>query len=549
MLPSSGLKTFSDQEIVLGIKKTPFFGTKQEGGGQNEIDLTDVAVHFPDDPKNLPVICILDDGVFLPESMKDCIAGRYVSPDLKYPPTCEHGTKVASRAIFGDDIDKQVQQKKLIPKVRIIDAAINDGRSGVGESTLINRIRSAVESIKEQAQIFCLSMNAEEQISEDSVGNLAYVLDSLTKEYEEDNIQFVVPTGNHKLWTYYTEFADIIDDDSSRIAAPSESFHALTIGSISRDEHQYSISKKLEISPFSRIGFGFGGCNKPDLVYPGGNVYINNNKGYISANSAAYVINNQGKLCQDFGTSFAAPIGAQELALLREQVPYKNIRIAKSLLLHHADTPHIQLYESSKETRELHSRMYGKGMGNYDSARSSFRSRATYLREGKMSRLTKQRVRFYMPSTIASYSNTKQPVIKVSITCVTFSKVDQSKGGEYLRSYIDASLHKINSNNNSTTDNPPGKEGRQPWHHVHHFSQVISSFNPGDWEIWLHLFTKPELSNEEEIPYILLVSIEDLTNNDVDIHGGISLETESRFEILNEVEIEANELNLDNGNY
>ncbi|MGX1832386.1 S8 family peptidase [Paenibacillus taichungensis] len=545
LVPSSGLKLLSDQEIILGIGRTPFFGTEIEGGGPTEIDLNDVKVEFLRDPRELPIVCILDDGVIFPQSLQDCIAGRYRSEDLVFASAAYHGTRVASRAIFGDDIDVQIRNKRLVPKVRIIDAAISDGIHPIDETTLIKRIRHAVDSIKEQAQIFCLAMNQQTPLSGETISNLAFELDSLTKKYEEYNIQFVIPTGNHKLWSAHSSLDHIIDDDSSRMATPSEAFYGLTVGSISRDEHPDSFSGKNELSPFSRIGYGFAGSAKPDLVYPGGNVYMKEKKGYISANSAAYVINNQGKLCQDFGTSFSAPLAAQELALLTEAIPDKDLKIAKALLLHHAQTPHIDNYNESQDSRELHSKLYGKGIGNYLNAKDSYRSRATYIRKGKMSRLSKQRVRFYMPSTIAEYSNRKTSVVKVSVTCICFPPIDQSMGYEYLRAYVDTSLHKINSNNTMITDNPGGKEGRYTWHHIHHFNRFISSFNPGDWQIWLQLYTKPEMLNDAEIEYVLILSIEDLTANDIDVHGGISVETESRFEILSEVQIEDNNYNDD----
>lgn len=544
-IPSTGLKLLADQEIVLDIGKTPFFGIETEGGGQTEIDLDDVEIEFLRDPRELPVICILDDGISLPESMIDCIAGEYISDDLEFMSTCWHGTRVASRAIFGDDIDVQVLNKRLTPKVRVINAVISDGISPLDETTLIKRIRLAVDKIKDQSKIFCLAFNQEDSLSGDFMSNLAYELDALTQMYAKGGvyIQFVVPTGNHKLWSYYSSLDDIVDDDASRLAAPSESFYSISVGSTSRDDHPESISGRHEISPFSRVGYGFAGSPKPDLVYPGGNVYVKQDKGFISANCAAYVINNEGKLTQDFGTSFSAPLAAQELALLAEHVPGNDIMIAKALLFHHAETPHLVSYDSSQDSRELHSRLYGKGIGNYLNSKDSYKSRASYIRKGKLGRMLKERVRFYMPSTIANYSNKRKPVVKVSVTCICFSPVDQSMGYEYLRAFVDTSLHTINSGNTSITNNPSGKEGRKKWDHVHHFSRIISSFNPGDWQIWLQLYTKPELDNDEQVDYVLVASIEDLTMNDVDIHGGISVEAHSRFEILSEVHVDNESFN------
>ncbi|MGZ0050117.1 S8 family peptidase [Brevibacillus gelatini] len=538
LLPSTGVDALSDQEIVLQIGKTPFFGTKNKGGGIKKIDISDVEFQFDRDPRELPIVCVLDDGIQLPDRMKDCIAGRYVSPDINTTTTCNHGTKVASRAIFGDHIDLQVRDKLLVPRVRVIDAVISDGVNPIPETTLIRRIREAVLAIKDQTKIFCLSFNERKPISGYSVSSIAYELDMLMREH---GVLFVVPVGNHDLWTYHNSIDDIADDDLARIASPGESYYGLTIGAYSRDDHQESISQKNQISPFSRVGFGFAGIHKPDLVYPGGNVFIRNSSRFIAADSAAYVIDNTGHMTVEYGTSFAAPIAAADIALLTQTVPENDIRIAKALIIHHAEPVHPLMETLTFEERELLSRLYGKGRGSFENAKDSFRNRATYIRSGTMSRLEKQRVKFHMPSTMAAHSNRKVAVARVSVTCICFPPVSRNMGYEYLRAYVDTSLHRINSNDRLVTDNPEGKEGRYQWHHLHHFSQVFSSFNPGDWQIWLQLYTKPELQNDEEVEYVLVVTIEDLTSADVDVHGGILLETQQRFQYLTEVQVENRE--------
>jgi hypothetical protein len=155
-----------------------------------------------------------------------------------------------------------------------------------------------------------------------------------------------------------------------------------------------------------------------------------------------------------------------------------------------------------------------------------------------MSRLIKERVAFYMPTTIADYSRPKIPVAKVNVTCLFLAPMEQRLGYEYLRAYIDSSLHCINSKGTLETRNPPNKEGRNKWQPIQHYSQIFTAFDPGDWQIWLQLFTKPEVSNDEKIKYTLIVSIEDLTGEDVEVYGGIELESGSRFRTLTEVHAE-----------
>lgn len=533
LVPSSGLSLLTDQEIILHVASTPFFGINNRGGEGRKIEVSDLKVDFMKDIRELPIICILDDGINLPDNLESCIAGRWTPDDINGPTTCDHGTKVASCAILGDNIETQIQNQVLTPRVRVIDAIISDGVSKLPEEVLIKRIQKAVVDIMDQTRIFCLSFNRLRSFDDDSISNISYELDILMRKY---NVQFVFPTGNHKLWEHYQTLEEITDDETGRIASPGESFFGITVGAITSDNHKLSISNKGELAPFSRYGFGFSACQKPDLVYPGGNVYFDNQKSFITSGSI-YTINNQGQITLEFGTSYSAPMAAADLALLTENIPGKDSLIGKALLLHHAEQIDDLLESRTIEERELLARMYGKGRGSYINALESFQSRATFIRRGKMSRLKKQRLKFYMPSTLSSQAKPRESIAKVSVTCISLPPIDKSKGYEYLRAFIDTSLKCINSNDNLVTRNPSAKEGRVKWQNVHHFSQILTTFNPGDYQIWLQLYTKPEMQEDEEVEFVTIVTIEDLTGNNVDVYGGIQHEASARFETLAEVEV------------
>lgn len=521
LLPSSSLNSFTDQEIILKAEPTPFFDVSDTRNG-SPINIADLQINEEININELPIVCILDSGIMLPDNLRTCIVDRWVADDI-VDFTADHGTKVASRAIFGDHLDEQVRQGILTPRVRVIDAVIHDGQSGVSEGVIIKRIQDAVNSIKDATTTFCLSFNENLSIEDDAVGNLAYEIDCLSRK----GVNFAIPTGNHNLWRMYDELETIVDDTSSRLAAPGESYYGITVGAITREEHARSISRKNELSPFSRIGYGFSGCNKPDLVYPGGNVYRDSkDRAFIAANSAAYVINNQGFLVQDFGTSYSAPLAAADIAMLTDKVPDNDPFIARGLLIHHAQGDYLNDDESIEK-------MYGFGIGSFEGAKDSYSSRATYIHKGTMSRLIKKRVKFWMPSNFSNLSKKGSLLAKVNVTCLSLSPVDKGMGEEYLRSYIAASFHMINTNGKDTTKNPPELRGRKKWSHIQNFSQEFTVFGPGDWQIWLQLYTKPEV--EEDVDFVLIVTIENISPIDVDIHGGIVNETENRFQALTEV--------------
>lgn len=540
-LPSSAVNDLIEQEVVLDIDITHKYNGSHQitKNGQN-------VANFDFDSDNLdalPLVCVLDDGVSFPDNISASIAGRWTAPDINYN-TSAHGTKVASRIIFGENLAEQISNQLLIPKARIIDAVISDGNT-VTESKIISRIRKAVQEIKHITTTFCLAFNDNSSsiFGEKSVSKLAFELDAIS--YKE-GVNFVVSMGNHELWRTVNDINDIYEHNDARLASPAESLHSLSIGSITKDEHPDSISNKNALSPFSRVGYGFANSYKPDLVYPGGNVCKQNTRCFIPRTSAMFVINTDGYVTLDFGTSFSAPLAAFDLSSLQQSVieylngigdtdnlDRKATFISRALLSHHAKS----IDTMSDATTEEYNKVYGCGYGNLDHAKESFASKPTYIRYGKMNRKTKEKVGFLIPAVLSDKRKNGVKLAKVTVTCLSISPVDMSKGSEYLRAYIDTSLHMLNSNSKLVTKNPSQKNGRKKWSNLHHFSQEFTVFDSGDWQLWLELYTKPEISDEEEIEYVLIITIESLyENEELDLYGEI--EATNRFNILQEISID-----------
>ncbi|MDK4397280.1 S8 family serine peptidase [Enterococcus faecalis] len=540
-LPSSAVNDLIEQEVVLDIDITH----KYNGSHQITKNGQNVAAFdfYSDNLDDLPLICVLDDGVSFPDNISAAIAGRWTAPDINYN-TSAHGTKVASRIVFGENLHEQINNQLLIPKARIIDAVISDGNT-VTETKIISRIRKAVQEIKHITTTFCLAFNDNSSsiFGEKSVSKLAFELDVIS--YKE-GVNFVVSMGNHELWRTLNDINDICEHDDARLASPAESLHSLSIGSITKDQHPDSISNKNALSPFSRVGYGFANSYKPDLVYPGGNVCKQNTRCFIPKTSGMFVINSDGYISLDFGTSFSTPLAAFDLGSLQHSViEYLNSTgdtnnldrkatfISRGLLSHHAKS----IDNMSDTSTEEYNKVYGCGYGNLDSAKESFASKPTYIRYGKMNRKTKEKVGFLIPAVLSDKRKSGVKLAKVTVTCLSISPVDMSKGSEYLRAYIDTSLHMLNSNSKLVTKNPSQKNGRKKWSNLHHFSQEFTVFDSGDWQLWLELYTKPEIPDEEEIEYVLIITIESLyENEELNLYGEI--EATNRFNILQEISID-----------
>lgn len=540
-LPSSAVNDLIEQEVVLDIDITHKYNGSHQitKNGQNVAGFD----FDSDNLDDLPLICVLDDGVSFPDNISASIAGRWTAPDINYN-TSAHGTKVASRIIFGENLAEQISNQLLIPKARVIDAVISDGNT-VTETKIISRIRKAVQEIKHITTTFCLAFNDNSSsiFGEKSVSKLAFELDVLS--YKE-GVNFVISMGNHELWRTLNDINDIYEHDDARLASPAESLHSLSIGSITKDQHPDSMSNKNALSPFSRVGYGFANSYKPDLVYPGGNVCKQNTRYFIPKTSGMFVINSDGYISLDFGTSFSTPLAAFDLSSLQHSVieylnsigdtdnlDRKATFISRGLLSHHAKS----IDNMSDATTEEYNKVYGCGYGSLDSAKESFASKPTYIRYGKMNRKTKEKVGFLIPAVLSDKRKSGVKLAKVTVTCLSISPVDMSKGSEYLRAYIDTSLHMLNSNSTLVTKNPSQKNGRKKWSNLQHFSQEFTVFDSGDWQLWLELYTKPEIPDEEEIEYVLIITIESLyENEELNLYGEI--EATNRFNILQEISID-----------
>ena len=74
------------------------------------------------------------------------------------------------------------------------------------------------------------------------------------------------------------------------------------------------------------------------------------------------------------------------------------------------------------------------------------------------------------------------------------------------------------------------------WDTCYHFSNTFSGFSAGSWEVWLELFTRWGIENDDEIPYALVVTVEDLTQTN-DIYSEIIRETAGRFQPISNVRV------------
>lgn len=518
IVPMSSLSDLADDPGVYRIERTMFFHNMKPS----------VITPFTFSPQldpgidinDLPVVVVLDDGVELPDTLNAITPIHWQATGCTRKTNFgSHGTPVASRVAF-EKLGAHMGDSVLIPRARIIDAQVVDNDSISGD-ILLKRIREAVQNFASVAKIFNLSYNATVPIEGDEMSFLGCELDLLSRKYD---VRFVISAGNHQLVYSENSLKDIIEDDDSRIAEPADAMLGITVGAVVGCNHTSSVSKENEIAPYSRRGPGFCGFYKPDLVAYGATQFKNG----ITAQDEHAICMSQTGYCNLPGTSFTAPTVAGDLAQILATTVNNDIGLAQALLFNGA----ISLYDkkdASQEEVDLAGNLYGRGLSSPRNSMYSSENKVSFVNTGTMNRLTKKRVKFHIPSVISELKLKRGTnKLRVTVTCIARPPVDRTKGTEYSAAYISASIHRLNSKGNNVVDNPSVSDNRNKWDTCYHFSNEFSSFDSGDWEIWLELFTRWGIKDDDEIPYALVITVEDLTETG-NLYSEIVKETAGRF--------------------
>ena len=311
IIPSNSLFHYENDSAIYRIEETDFFSA--DAASKDAIDLNELELDDSVFIDKLPIVTVLDSGVNFPEGLEPLILHHWT--DGTPGGDSEHGTKVASRVAFKYICD-QLPSTKITPRTRIIDCNILDG--SVPVNVFIKRIQNAVATFCDVSKIYNLSANASSPIEGDEMSILGYELDALQLKR---NVQFVISAGNHQLWSTESCLEDILDDDDSRVSAPADSMLSVVVGATSGETHPNSLSTINEVSSYSRIGSGFNGFSKSDLTAYGGCITCIAGSVSVPEDKYSLLLDKNGKLTPDAGTSFTAPVVAGDFAEILGIIP------------------------------------------------------------------------------------------------------------------------------------------------------------------------------------------------------------------------------------
>lgn len=518
IIPSDTLSRYENDSAIYRIEETRFFsaGVDNYLGAIPASAQIDEAIII----NELPIVAILDAGVNFVPPFDQLLVDHWKAPG-SLGGDCEHGTRVASKAAFFD-LGAQLSASPVVtPRARIIDCNILDG--SVPENIMIQRIQAAVSVYSELAKIYNLSANASSPIEGDEMSIIGFELDALQLKH---GVQFVVSAGNHQLWRTESSIDDILDDDDSKIAPPADSMLSVVVGAVACMDHVGSLSGKNIIAPYSRCGPGFAGFSKPDMCAYGGTIVLDDDGAHVPCDSGSLVMTKAGTIEPDAGTSFTAPSVAGDLAEIAAATIGFDVLLAKALLYHNAKS----LWETddmdNDELAFAHN-LYGRGISSVSDSKFSSPSRVTFLRTGTLNKTTKERIKIFMPEILAAQPG--RNVAKVTVTCLSQPPVDRTKGSEYLGAYVRASLKKSHPDGHLIPVSQDFTEGRKKWDVCHQFSKMFSSFNAGDWQIWLELLSRWD-EDHIDVPYALVTTIEDVSET-LDVYSEV--QAQNRYQAIN----------------
>ncbi|WP_312923218.1 S8 family peptidase [Empedobacter brevis] len=478
-------------------------------------------------------ICIFDSGItttgqIIPNYVRERI-NSYL-PIGSVSPQYSHGTFVASRCIFGDDIEFQISTKKLKPYCYVIDVPvfgidIHNNIIGLNDFDLANAITEVVESLYLDVKVYNLSLGNPNSLRDNERSHLGKTLDFLSKEFD---VLFVISSGNinNSLGSYPKNH---FSNANARIGSPAESLLGLTVGSIAKYDDHGSLAKRDLISPFSKIGPGTDGGLKPELVSHGGNLM----SPYTSFPriSTCGLFEDGLSLSYDNGTSFSSPIISRYAQMLFDYYPFAKTNLIKALLIHFAEKREIF------ENFDFDFKFTGFGEPLIQDALYANKT-ATYLYQGELDMINYDYVKFNIPN-IFSEGN-KDGKLKLKITIVYNPEVNLNNDYEYSKTRLSVKLVKNTANGLKEISLSNSNVYTKQWSPILQFEKSFTrNFDAGEWEVSLRLYTRSIKDTDFKQDYAIIIEVID-ENGNINVYDEIKNDNSLNY---NSYENEVNNIN------
>lgn len=244
----------------------------------------------------------------------DCVESK------PHPDYVSHGTGVCGAILHGNLAGKYENDILPVPNVSVDSFRVlplkntNDFEAALGLYEAIDAIEAIVKS-RPDIKLYNLSFGPKGAILDDSISRFTYVLDKLTYDVPEGEINplFTIAVGNDGNLGY----------PLNRIQSPSDMVNGLGVGAYS-----YTIDGNKKRASYSCIGAGREGAKvKPDFLEFGGS----QDRPFVLVGAQ------HNTLSLSAGTSFASPLAVGKIGKMMAKCEKVVPHMGRTLLIHNAD--------------------------------------------------------------------------------------------------------------------------------------------------------------------------------------------------------------------
>lgn len=472
-----------------------------------------------DPPQCQAPVVIIDSGINVSCSLMAGLVLRSFDelPADAVGPHLAHGTFVASRVIYGDDITRI--SRRASPWCPVIDVQVT-GVDGIGNrlsprgSELGEILQRIVPQVCDQARVFNLSLGLR-PVADGKYSSVASLIDYLSREHK---VLFVISAGN--VTEPNAAPPHHYHSEATRIFSPAESLLAVSVGAIARHCEPNCVAQAGELAPFSRRGPGADGGLKPELAAHGGNVFFDGGGWITSPRMAVYGLGRNGThLNYSIGTSYSAPLVSQFAARLFDAYPEATPNLVRALLCHFSRPIIAPAPGGALQPHDF----CGFGEPDVDGALFSTPAAASYLYQGEITKDTYLFLPFHIPQAMADSRSSK---LTLRGTVVFDPPVNADDAANYSLCRIAGKLRKRVATGLADVNVGGDEEDvLLPWNPILHFNHSFrKGYAAGEWELRLRLITRGELP--DGFAQTLAVVIEVLDDSGtVDVRTAIVEET------------------------
>ena len=369
-------------------------------------------IRAPD--KTAPVVCVIDSGMQenhlwlepgVDKNASHCFLPGVLDSDVvDYVAPSGHGTRVAGAVLHGEKIPKSgiVKLETWLQNARVLDANCGMPLDMFPPSVLREVIKKYHEG-KRTTRIFNHSINADAPCRRRHMSAWAAEVDLLCNDYD---ILVIQSSGNLKTSRAAPRpgvaehvasgknYPEYLSENSSRVANPSQSLQALTVGSISYSAVETADWRSFapadsHPSAFSRAGLGIWGSIKPEVVEYGGD-YLRTASNPPDVDTPEIGYEGYPELVRstkhggpafdrdEVGTSYAAPKVAKIAARLQSLLPNESCLLYRALIVQSAQWPGWASQLSRDQQANILRRL-GYGIPDIERATTNTEHRTTFI--------------------------------------------------------------------------------------------------------------------------------------------------------------------------